>query len=62
MNEFPLSRRYGIRPLPWSLAALKEVGYDGTITLEVFAPDAELLRFSVEKLRRCWRDPALNQQ
>lgn len=34
--------------------ALKEAGYDGTITLEVFTPDREYLRSSRDKLRRLW--------
>lgn len=37
-----------------TLRALKATGYDGSITLEVFAPDTGLLRYSVEKLRRMW--------
>ncbi len=44
----------GTVDLPRSLNALKKAGYDGTITLEVFAPDRELLRFSAQKLRRVW--------
>lgn len=44
----------GTVDLPMSLRALKGAGYDGTITLEVFAPDRDLLRFSVDKLRRMW--------
>jgi sugar phosphate isomerase/epimerase len=48
----------GSLDLPMSLQALKSAGYDGTITLEVFAPDQNLLRFSVDKLRRMWDDSA----
>lgn len=40
--------------LEGSIRSLKTAGYDGTITLEVFSPDRELLRFSAQKLRRVW--------
>jgi sugar phosphate isomerase/epimerase len=46
----------GTVDIPRSLKALKKAGYDGNITLEVFAPDRELLRFSAEKLRRLWEE------
>jgi sugar phosphate isomerase/epimerase len=48
----------GILDLPLTLRALKNAHYDGTITIEVFAPDKDLLRFSVDKLRRGWREHA----
>lgn len=38
------------------IKSLKAAGYDGTITLEVFTPDRELLRFSADKLRRVWEE------
>jgi sugar phosphate isomerase/epimerase len=34
--------------------ALKATGYDDTITLEVFSPDREFLRYSRDVLRRLW--------
>jgi sugar phosphate isomerase/epimerase len=34
--------------------ALKDSGYDGTITLEVFTPDRQYLRYSRDVLRRLW--------
>ena len=39
---------------PWALGLLKKAGYDGTITLEVFTPDREYLRYSRDALRRIW--------
>jgi sugar phosphate isomerase/epimerase len=33
---------------------LKQSGYDGTITLEVFSPDRRYLLFSREKLKELW--------
>lgn len=39
---------------PAAVRALKSVGYDGTITLEVYSPDRSLLMHSVEKFRRLW--------
>ena len=44
----------GTIDLPRTLRALKISGYDGSITLEVFAPDRDYLRISAEKLRRMW--------
>lgn len=38
------------------LKRLKATGYDDTITLEVFTPDRELLRYSAEKLRHVWQE------
>ncbi len=40
----------------WIVHILKRVGYDGTITLEVFAPDREYLVFSRDKLKRLWTE------
>ncbi len=34
--------------------SLQAAGYDGTITLEVFSPDREYLRYSRDVLRRIW--------
>jgi sugar phosphate isomerase/epimerase len=36
------------------LRSLKQSGYDGTITLEVFTPDRSYLRLSRDLLRRTW--------
>jgi sugar phosphate isomerase/epimerase len=36
------------------IRALKQAGYDGTITLEVFAPDRHFLAYSRDTLRRLW--------
>jgi sugar phosphate isomerase/epimerase len=40
--------------LPRAMRALHEVGYDGTITLEVFSPDRQHLAYSRDVLRRVW--------
>ena len=40
----------------WIVHILKRVGYDDTITLEVFAHDREHLLFSRDKLRRLWEE------
>lgn len=39
-----------------SLQALKECGFDDTITLEVFTPDRHFLAYSRDVLRRAWND------
>jgi sugar phosphate isomerase/epimerase len=39
-----------------SVRALKEAGYDGTITLEVFTPDRQFLSYSRDVLRRIWNE------
>jgi sugar phosphate isomerase/epimerase len=40
------------------IRSLQAVGYDDTITLEVFSPDRHHLSYSVEVLRRLWKDCA----
>lgn len=40
----------------WIVHIVKRVGYDDTITLEVFAHDREHLLFSRDKLRRMWEE------
>jgi sugar phosphate isomerase/epimerase len=40
--------------VPRSLRALKDCGYDGTITLEVFSADKTYLSYSRDVLRRTW--------
>jgi sugar phosphate isomerase/epimerase len=37
---------------------LQSVGYDGTITLEVFSPDRHYLQYSRDVLRRTWEESA----
>jgi sugar phosphate isomerase/epimerase len=39
-----------------AIRALRQSGYDGTITLEVFSPDRAYLAYSREVLRRLWRE------
>jgi len=42
----------------WAITALKQHGYDGTITLEVFSPDQDYLAFSRLKVQRLWDEVA----
>lgn len=44
----------GTVPLERSIQALQRAGYDGTITLEVFAPDRHYLSYSRDVLRQTW--------
>ena len=46
----------GILDLHGALRALKECGFDGTITLEVFTPDRHFLAYSRDVLRRTWNE------
>jgi sugar phosphate isomerase/epimerase len=46
----------GRTALAQGLAMLKKAGYDLTITLEVFSPDRDYLRYSLEKVRRIWKE------
>ena len=39
------------------IRALKQSGYDGTITLEVFTPDRNYLAYSRDILRKLWNEP-----
>jgi sugar phosphate isomerase/epimerase len=39
---------------PKACAALKEAGYDGTVTLEVFSPDQGYLELSRNKMEKIW--------
>ena len=44
----------GTVDVPRALRALRRLGYDGTITLEVFSPDRYLLAYSRDRLRQMW--------
>uniref|UniRef100_C6DZM7 Xylose isomerase domain protein TIM barrel n=1 Tax=Geobacter sp. (strain M21) TaxID=443144 RepID=C6DZM7_GEOSM len=44
----------GVIDIPRHLAVLKKIGYDGTITLEVFTPDTSYLKYSAKRLRAMW--------
>jgi sugar phosphate isomerase/epimerase len=48
----------GAGSIDWKreLRALKASGYDGTITLEVFYGDSDLLAYSRDKVRRLWNE------
>jgi sugar phosphate isomerase/epimerase len=48
----------GTLDLRRAIRALQGAGYDGTITLEVFAPDRHYLAYSREVLRRVWDEEA----
>jgi sugar phosphate isomerase/epimerase len=41
---------------PRAIRLLKQHGYDGTITLEVFSQDRDYLLLSAQKVRAWWRD------
>jgi sugar phosphate isomerase/epimerase len=40
--------------VPAGLRALQRIGYDGTVTLEVFSPDQNYLIYSRDRLRAMW--------
>ena len=42
--------------LRWAIQALRNCGYDGTITLEVFTPDRHYLEYSRDVLRSTWAE------
>ncbi len=46
----------GAGNIPWSkiIRLLKDCGYDGTITLEIFSADRRYLLFSRDKLKELW--------
>ncbi|MBE0597104.1 MAG: sugar phosphate isomerase/epimerase [Desulfuromonadales bacterium] len=46
----------GTLDLKGALGTLKRSGYDGTITLEVFSPDRDYLRYSLVKLKEMWQE------
>lgn len=48
----------GTLDLRRNIGALRECGYDGTITLEVFSPDRHYLDYSRQVLRRIWDESA----
>ncbi len=47
--------------LPGALRALQSCGYNDTITLEVFTPDRDYLRYSRDQLRRVWDQEAAHR-
>jgi len=46
----------GAGNIPWPkiIGLLKDSGYEGTITLEIFSADRRYLLFSRDKIRRLW--------
>lgn len=48
----------GLIDIPRHLRTLQKIGYDGTITLEVFTPNREYLIYSRDLLRRVWAHSA----
>jgi sugar phosphate isomerase/epimerase len=51
----------GTVDLPRAIRALKKATYDGTITLEVFAPDKHHVAYSRDLLRRNWDHDAVGE-
>jgi sugar phosphate isomerase/epimerase len=51
----------GTIDLQYHLRALQAIGYDGTITLEVFTPDRHHLAYSRDVLRRTWDQCAVER-
>ncbi|HHY86000.1 MAG TPA: sugar phosphate isomerase/epimerase [Verrucomicrobia bacterium] len=47
----------GTMDIRYYVQVLKNFGYDGTITLEVFTPDRHHLAYSRDVLRRMWDEP-----
>jgi sugar phosphate isomerase/epimerase len=45
-----------------AIRALKDCGFDETITLEVFTPDRHYLAYSRDVLRRLWNEIQVNRQ
>jgi sugar phosphate isomerase/epimerase len=43
-----------------AIRTLQAVGYDGTITLEVFAPDRHYLAYSRDSLQRIWSEEKIS--
>ena len=59
-GDWDLHLPLGAGLIDWTamVKELKRVGYDGTITLEVFSDDPEYLYYSARKLRALWAKPA----
>ena len=47
----------GVIDMPGVVRAIRDSGYDGTITLEVFSGDRRHLEYSRDVLRRLWDSP-----
>jgi sugar phosphate isomerase/epimerase len=56
MADLHLPLGTGTVDVPHHVRRLQEVGYDGTITLEVFSPDRHYLAHSRDVLRRTWEE------
>lgn len=54
VNDLHMPLGTGTLDFPHYIRSLKNSGYDGTITLEVFTPDSHYLEYSREILRRVW--------
>jgi sugar phosphate isomerase/epimerase len=47
----------------WAVGQLKRIGYDGTVTAEVFSPDRDFLLAARDKLRLLWEEiPPLSER
>ncbi|MEM3693466.1 MAG: sugar phosphate isomerase/epimerase [Candidatus Bathyarchaeia archaeon] len=57
-GEEDLHLPIGAGRIDWEkvVKGLKEIRYDGTITLEIHSPEREYLRFSKEKIQRLWQE------
>lgn len=53
-NDLHMPLGTGTLDYPHYIRTLKNSGYDGTITLEVFTPDSHYLEYSRDLLRRVW--------
>ena len=56
VNDDHLPIGVGTIDWPAQIRLLKESGYDGTITLEIFTPDRAYLIDSAARLRQMWQD------
>lgn len=55
--DLHLALGMGNMDVPRCVRALRDSGYDGTITLEVFSPDPHYLAHSRDRLRTLWNEP-----
>ena len=55
--DLHLALGMGSMDVPRYVRALRESGYDATITLEVFSPDPHYLEHSRDRLRAWWNEP-----
>ena len=56
--DLHLALGMGNMDIPRYVRALRDSGYDSTITLEVFSPDPHYLAHSRDRLRSLWNEPS----